>query len=669
VSRRRLGAELAAVALVAIAWAVGLHWPMVSELGSVIPGEAGSDAFRAHWSVWLMGAEFPSWPFETTRVNFPQGVEWLPFPAVSLWLAAPMSAALGVDLALPLMIMAHTALAVVGGWALVRVLGGGVGGGLVAGAVIATQPILGGALRDGTLEVLTAGWMPLCLASMILACRGGRRAWAWGVLTGLLYLAICMESVYHGSFMALAVLAALVTLRTRAGVLGAGLAGVTVAVGAWGLYGLFHGVIENIPAMMTGAGDDLAALRVGNAASLKGLKAMARSPGSGGWIVGAMYAPPMAWWIAFAVGAALSLRKSWWLALLAVAYTLLAVGHDAVGLWDHSPIGEVVRFPRRYMAPAGVMIGACAGLGLAPLRRWRWVEPVAGVGLMLYLGLWGAHAGGFVSAYPLVELPEVHFADALARDSEDFAVLMVPLEIPGAPSGHRDEAPVFAEIHRDIASSDHLYLQTRLGKRAWYAPSLLTMDKRLPHSSAKLAKNLNDLAFGSTDNLIPASAQLEAKDYASEVAWLMGQGFKYIALDSARYTAEARPWLDDLRDSYAVEVTEYDDGTGVVVYQLYNERPPPTDTPASVVGQGASQTVSAYTGNVALTPEERPKSPTVVVRLGDKETRCPVKASDGNFICEGVSGMSDVWVELEGQRFEVNWSAGKMTGATLELER
>ena len=149
----------------------------------------------------------------------------------------------------------------------------------------------------------------------------------------------------------------------------------------------------------------------------------------------------------------------------------------------------------------------------------------------------------------------------------------------------------------------------------------------------------------------------------------MGQGFKYIALDEARYTDEARPWLHRLRDAYAVEVTEFDDGTGVVVYRLYDERPPPTDTPASVVGQGASLTVRAYTGNVVLTPGERMKTIEVVVRLGDKETRCPVKASDGNFLCEGVSGMSDVWIELDGERFEVNWSAKKMTGATLELER
>lgn len=653
--------ELLIVAAAALACALALHWPLWSELGQAIPGEPGSDAYRAHWSVWLTGVEWPR-PFASERINFPEGVDWIPFPAVSLWLFGPLSWLLGPDLGLPALIGLHTMGAVIGGWMLVRALGGGTGGGLLAGAVIATQPILGGALRDGTLEVLTVGWMPATLAAMILACRG---SWRWGILTGILYLCCCLESVYHGSFMALAVILALLTIRGRAGLLGAAAAGLTVAAGAAAVYFAFQGVIDNIEVVMSSAGDELAALRRGNSATAAGLVAMAKKPGAYGWIVGSLYAPPMAWWGAFAAGALLSIRRGWWVALLGVAFTLLALGHDAVALWDHSPLGEPVRFPRRYMAAAGMAIGACAGLGLVHLRRWPQVELAVGAGLAVYLGMWGAHAGGFVNAYPLVALPEADFASAIASDPEDCAVLMVPLEIPGNPGGQRDEAPVFAELHRDIASSDHLYLQTRLGKAAWYAPSLLTLHKR-DKASARMAKNLNDLAFGSAGNQIPASAQVVAAEYEAELSWLMGQGLKYVAVDLARYTEDALPWLEDFERTWAVETTRYEqDGTGVVVYRLYDERPEAVDVPETTTG-GAHAGGQPFNGNVIIPPTLMGEA-FVIAQVGTRNQKCPIRPGDKSFFCQGVFAVTAVWVEIAGVRYDVKRPPGSLAGVTLEV--
>ena len=153
--------ELVVVALAALFAAAALHAPLWAALGEAIPGEAGSDAYRGHWSLWLLGAELFDWTFSTERVNFPTGVSLLPFPAVTLMLAAPLSRLFGPDIALPLMVGGYTALAVVGGWALARALGARLGGGLLAAALIASQPVLGGALRDGTLEVLAVGWYGL----------------------------------------------------------------------------------------------------------------------------------------------------------------------------------------------------------------------------------------------------------------------------------------------------------------------------------------------------------------------------------------------------------------------------------------------------------------------------------------------------------------------------
>ncbi len=656
--------EWAALAAVALAVTLALHRPLWPQLGHAIPGEAGTDVFRAHWSVWLTGAEFPSWPFSTERVNFPRGVDWIPFPAVTLWVLSPLTALLGPDLMFPLMIALHTAAAVGGGWLLARALGAGLGGAAVAGAMTATMPILGGALRDGTLEVLTVGWMPAVLAAMIYTCRGSLR---WGIATGLLYLCMCMESVYQGSFMAPAVVACLFTLRSRRGVAAAGLSGVVVALGAAGIYWVFKDTLGNIQQVMGDAGDDLYALQKDNAATLVGLKAMALSPGSEGWMVGKIYAPPLAWWVAAGAGAVLSARRTWWVALLALFFTGLAILHPAVYGWYDTPIGEVVRFPRRYMAAAGVMMAALAGVGLSPLRRWPKVEIVAGLGLAAWLGAWGAHAGGFVRAYPLVKLPEVAFADAIAEDTEDAAALLVPLEVPGDPSSHRDQAPVFANLSSDIASADHLYLQTRMNKRAWYAPSLLTLSKR-ERCGERLHKNLSDLAFGAVGQIIPPSSTLQPADYANEITWLLGEGFKYVVFDKERFLGEAEPWVALLMDAWSVEVKEYGDGSGVVVYRLYDERPERTDPPCSEGAGaddpgGASGTGQPISGNLVGLDGVHGKIE-VIVTVGGKQVSCDVRQGDRSFICPDVYAINHMWVKIDGVVRQVK-RPPELVGATI----
>ena len=102
-----------------------LHGPALQRLGTHLPGEPGSDVLRAWWSAWLVAAELPGWPFSTTLVNFPAGVDALVFPAVSMVAVAPITWVFGAATAITALVCLHTVFAAwATGW-LVRTLGGG----------------------------------------------------------------------------------------------------------------------------------------------------------------------------------------------------------------------------------------------------------------------------------------------------------------------------------------------------------------------------------------------------------------------------------------------------------------------------------------------------------------------------------------------------------------
>ncbi len=572
-STRRVDAVLPWAFGLVLAW--WLHRPIWAALGRLLPGEAGSDVFRAHWSLWLGARSWPELPLPTNLAAFPAGADLVPFPGVTIWSAGPLVNWLGADVALPLVVGAHAVFAFVAAAWCAKTLGARPGGQLLAGALYATQPVLGGALRDGTLEMLAAGWMPLVLGATV-AVAGGRLRFV--PIAALAYLCTCLESVYLASFTALAVLFATTTVRSLRGALGLLVTAVFVGFGALGLYSVLEPVLGHVREAMSVAGDNLGTLRRNNAAQLGYLWDLAVAPGSRGWFVGVMWAPPLAHLGAFGLGV-FALRRGWWLAALGVVALLLAINHELVSAWANSPLGEVVRFPRRYALLSALAFSLLAGMGLAVLPRR--VEPLIGGLAAGYVAGWGAHAGGWVNGYPSVELPELSFADALASDDEEgAAMLVVPYELPGSPDRLRNEAPVFADLGADLASSDLFYLQARSDKASLYAPALLTLAPR-DTAPITLHKNLNDLAFASVGQQVPGSAKQEADAYRFELPWLTGEGLKYVVVDEARFGDEELGWLEAALGPWTLSRTRYDDGTGVLVYQLYDERPEPADPPTA----------------------------------------------------------------------------------------
>ncbi len=667
--------EIALVVGISLLMALFLHRDLLAGWGTLLPGEPGSDIYRAHWSAWLVAAELPGWPFHTERVHFPAGVDLLPFPALSLVGIAPLTGLFGPDISIPILVVFYSAAAVVAGWWLVRTLGGGNGGGLVAGALLATQPIFGGALRDGTLEVLSVAWLPVGLVAVIRTLQG---SWRWGVAAGGLAICIGLESVYFGSFACLAFLFAACCIRSRKAALAMAAAGATALVGAGVLAVVFAPVLENAGSVLAGTGDDMAAVRSGNAAGLDVLLQLALSPGSRGWRVSDLYGPPLAHWLAFGVGAVYALRRQAWLVVLGAAYLLLSMDHPLAPIqwWADSPMGSIVRFPRRYLAAFAVVLSACSGLALTGLAHKAWgrlggrrsesVEAVVGGALALYLGLWGAHAGGWMKGYPTTPLPETpEFAAWIAQDEEPCAALLLPVELPGEETPEtgerrRHEMPVFAEFSRAVSSSDQLFLQTRTQKAGRYAPSLVTL-ARTSGSEGQLAKNLTDLARSTVGESVGASATAPSAVYLQEMDWLMGAGLKYVVVDEARYGTEELAFLRDLLGRWSVEERVFEDGTGVRVFRLYDTRPEfieAPDDPEEGVPTGFGGRVLNHRGWVGRIE--------VVLDVGEREVSCPVGPEDGLFLCGGIHDHSGVWVRVEDVDYTVE-RRGTMTDATIRI--
>ncbi|MCB9761236.1 MAG: hypothetical protein H6739_15450 [Alphaproteobacteria bacterium] len=649
--------ELLAAWSAGLILAMGLHAPALSALGRALPGEPASDVLRAWWSAWMVADAFPGWPFASDAVNFPAGVDIVPFPAVTLTLAAPATALLGAAVMVPMLVVLHAAFAVAGTAFFVRTLGGGRGGALLAGALVATQPILGGALRDGTLEILAVGWVPLCLAGMVRACRG---SWRWGVATGVLYLVTCLESVYHGSFAALGVVACLVTLRGRRGLLGAAAAGLTVIAGIGLLYLAFQPVIDGVAHALDSAGNDPAELRASNAASLEMLRTLALAPGSRGWRIADLYAPPALHWVLFGVGSLLALRRAPWLPVLGALYLLLATQDDLVSLWSDSPIGQVVRFPRRYMAVFAVALGVGAGVGLRELLRFPKIELAGGAGLAVLAVVSGARAGGWLVAYPLLELPEAAFVADIADDPEDCAALMLPLELPGPEGMMRSEAPVFADLGASIASADLLTLQVMVDKAGWYTPALATLAER-EGPTGLLPKNLTDLARPSVGLPVPKTALLPADAYAPDLRWLMGEGLKYVIVARDNYTEAHLALIDAIFSTVAVATTDYEDGSGVRVYRLYDDRPDRVEAPAeSYGGTIAAQFAGVVVGGERLKGRLRLRVDTG----GGQEALCEVHPETSRFQCASVRKVEGVILEVD----EVPVTATRWEGTLLDAK-
>jgi len=439
-------------------------------------------------------------------------------------------------------------------------------------------------------------------------------------------------------------------------------------------------------------------IRPTNAASASGLWFLAHHPGGKGWIVGDIYAPPMAHWVVFLLFGFAGLVRSKhnplsnasWVIALGGLYLLLSIHSGVMRPWYDSPIGEVVRFPRRYMVGVSLCFSVAAGLGFAHLLRWPKVELGLGVLLGAYLAWWGAVAGGLGQAYPLTPLPErPEFAAWIAKDGADAAVLLVPQQLPqesgnnkdpnAAPSENRREClPVFAQLgamdklfpcqseRSHIASSDQVWLQTQYEKASWYAPSLVTLVNR--STDVNLEKNLTDLArgklgyFDGKNDFEDPWRFAESESYAADMAWLKGAGLKYVAVDVARYRPQELSQIDKVLSPYAVEVEpgqkykDFEDGTGVRVYRLYDKKPKGQAAPKKTFQDAAG---AGFSGRVVGVVDKVQGVLSLRVQSAGQSADCFIRPEDGTFHCGDVGEVETVYLRINQSTFSTQMTQNK----------
>jgi len=535
------GAWLAALLVAA---PLALHWPALTS-GGAIPGSAMGDTLRGHWTAWLVAHTLPAWPFSPTAAAFPDGVDLLPLPPLSLVIVAPVTRLLGPELGLTALVMLHTALAALGGALLARALGSGRGGALLAGATLAVQPGLAETLQLGIYEYQTIGWTALMLAALAATCRG---RWRWGPIAGLLYVIAALECGYYGSAAALAALAAVLALtRSWRGALGALLAAIGVAAAALLAWTLFEAVLADLltpPERGTASRSNRQVMAV----------AELLAPLDPNTWVTRTTAPPALHWFAGALGAALCLRRSAWLAALAAAFALLAIGSPAMTWWNETPLGAPVAHVRRYIVPAGMCLAVCVGLGWSRLAR-RVRLPV-GAAAMAALVLFDAGRGAWAS-YPLLVPPaDPGFVAPIASDEDDVAVVVLPQE---APEGRGPRPTTHQRLDRKADFSNpqaRLWIQTRLDKAMRHTPTLGTLRRRVPRD---LRLDRDPARGGVLDR--------------RELERLRAQGLRYLLLAHAQLGPQGLSRLQTDLARVGADCTEYPDWDGVSLCRLGAEQP------------------------------------------------------------------------------------------------
>ena len=467
--------------LCALAFACILHRPGLQAWGDAIPGQG--DAIRAHWSAWVVAAEFPRWTLHTTYAGFPDGVHLLALPPISLMLVAPITLLLGPSLGLVALLIFHTVLSVCSASFLGQSLGARRNASLAAGLLLAAAPILGESLRSGIYEYQTVGWIALLIGALIRACKGSL---GWGVASGILYIVTLLECGYYGSAMALVVPIVVGTqLKSKRGLVSASFAALTVGLLAWMCSIVLGPVLEGMLSSTTGEVGtppppnvnpvETQPMDNGDARRLSFAEIGAALPFVGwddpmnGHPMPYHASPSLLLWIAAISGLVFRLRTLWWLGLSALLLLLLAMGSPLMNWWADGLLGQHVGIPKRLLGPINVLLCGMAALGLdSILDRWikaQWHQKASLVFGFLAAGL-SAHGNGLWTDYPLLWTPkDPAFLSELQNIPSKQAIVVLPQEQPEGPN-KLDHQPLMANDPSFANPQARLWWQTR-----WDRPS------------------------------------------------------------------------------------------------------------------------------------------------------------------------------------------------------
>jgi hypothetical protein len=604
--RSRDAALTALLLAVLVAWTLYPVWPVMNDH---ILGDPDTDAIRGMWGFAHLRSSLlpPNTPLWSWQVNAPHGVLALVLPWTTGILMAPLGALFGplagYNLSVAMMLWGG---AMGTAW-LVRATSGSWAAGAAVGACMISQPMLLHAIGDGTPEHVAIWGIPAFLASAVEAIR--RKSPAWGLTAGLMAIAVAFDSPYHAVYTLVlggVVLPLVLISRWEKG-RGADLGLTLAAMGGATLVGAgFMAVLfRNFP-MEEQVGLDAAALLNMNATDLYTWWQFDFGPEAER---DASLAPTLIPTIALWLGLVLALigapRSLPW--LFAGSLTLcLSFGYNKllpaelaqwfgntggmIGqgiLWINHHLYELpgldsLRFPRRWLVPSAMAFAVSGGFGLARVFGWmrrfkidRFGIPTVALVLAATGTAMGVDASRIRGNFPMQSLPDVTFTSWLNDQPGSGAVVTVPQLRPAPTTGKRGDIPVFASIAQSLSSADVLYLQVLHGKPIISYPNLKTLQPmRFDADLYRLMRNWDDLAHPSaTGNPIPRSAyDSDSEDRRqATIQRLRLAGLRYVVVDRAEYDADGLGYLDAQLQVHTKEVHEFEDGTGVRIYELLPE--------------------------------------------------------------------------------------------------
>ena len=206
--------EAAIAALLSVALAVTLTWPVALHPASLVVGHPGNDGWNHIWGYWWVAESLLSgdWPDQTGLLAWPRGGTLWFIDTVQVLLSLPIQLLTSPVVAYNVVMIVGLAFAGFAAWLLCRELSRDAVAAGVALVLYGASPHLLGQAYNGISETVCAGWLPFTLWGLLRVLE--RPTWPRAVLLGVSAGLCMLTSWYYGLF---AALGGLVILATRAG--------------------------------------------------------------------------------------------------------------------------------------------------------------------------------------------------------------------------------------------------------------------------------------------------------------------------------------------------------------------------------------------------------------------------------------------------------------------
>lgn len=181
--------------------AIGVTWPVASELTTSVLGHPANDVWNHLWGFWwvqdslLHHGEFP---VSTDLLNHPRGGSLFFIDLSNALFSLPYQLLFGLVASYNITILFHLSLNGFGAWLLAHHLTRNPYGSFVAGVIYGFSPHLLAQVHNGISETINAGWLPIFLYFYLRALQEARLRNA--LLAGLSLFMTTFANWYYGLF-------------------------------------------------------------------------------------------------------------------------------------------------------------------------------------------------------------------------------------------------------------------------------------------------------------------------------------------------------------------------------------------------------------------------------------------------------------------------------------